>query len=137
MQSRLEGDGQNGDPDFGAPARRQPGRRRFPDAVPVGVVALAAWIDDGVVSRAGRIDRKHVAGSAVRKRPEDDADVIFGGEDRIPTNAEADDARRIRLVAHDPDDDRAGVCQHPDVSTSAGRRAFDGIRLAKILDRRG
>ena len=45
VQAGLEGERLHRNPDLGAPAGRQSRGRRLPDAVPVGVVALAARID--------------------------------------------------------------------------------------------
>ena len=112
-----------------------PCSRRLPDAVPIGVVALAAWIDEAVVSRTDRIDREHVTRTAVGKRPDDDADMILGIEHRVALHAEADDARRIGIVADDPDHDRVSIGEHFDSSVSRGRCAFNRIRLTEVFDR--
>ena len=77
VQTWLERQRQDGNANLRAPARRQSRRRGFPDAIPIGVDVLATGVDEAVVARARRVDGKYVAGAAVGKRTQNDADVIF------------------------------------------------------------
>ena len=83
-------------PDFGGPSRRVAMGRRHPDAVPVAVLAVAAWIDQRVVARAARIDLEDVARAAVEKRVEDDLDVVLVAQRAVALLREGDDIAGVR-----------------------------------------
>src|SRR5262249_59807569 len=91
------------DADLDRPPAARALRRRFPDAVPVRVLVLAARLDERVVARAARVDREHIPRSAVEERTEHEPHVILGREHRLARFAEADDPRRIVVLALDAD----------------------------------
>ena len=134
-QGRVEVQAVDGNPDLGAPACRRPLRGRLPDAIPIGVLRFAARVDQTVVASTAGIDREHVPGAAVTERTQHHAHVILGVERRVATHAEADDARRFRIVADDADHEGLRSGQHPHAGAAARHRAFDGIGLREIVGR--
>ncbi len=135
-QIRIEAEGLCRNADLRAPARTGALRRGIPDAVPLGVVAVAARLDQAVVARAARVDRKDVSGAPVEERTEHDEHVIFVVEIRVAPDAEADDAGWIRIVAHDADREPRCVGHHAHRRAQCRRLSFLRIGLDELIDRR-
>src|SRR5258706_11081876 len=96
--------------------------RRGPDAVPVAVFVLAAWIDKRVITRAARVDLKDVPGSAVEKRVENVFVVFPVAKGAVALLRKADDATGVRVEADHADEDLRGPYED---AHGRGRRRRD------------
>ena len=132
-QVGIEAEGLNGNPDLGAPPVRDARGRCLPDAVPVRILRLAAWIDETVVSRATRVDGKHVTRPAVAKGTQHDSHMIFRRERCVPAHAETDDARGVGVFTDDSNDDGLGTGEDPDDGSAGRSGTLAGIRLPERI----
>ncbi len=105
----------DGNANLDRPPCGRSGGGRFPDRIPVRVLAPAQTLcllgDQGVVARAVRIHGEHIARLLVEKRIEHDAHVIFGRQIGVARAGEARDPVRIRVVAANPEHEHVGVGQ--------------------------
>ena len=111
-------------------------RGSLPDAVPFHVFAIAAGVDQAVVSRAPRIDGEHVARPAIKERAQNEANVILGLHRCVTRDAEADNPVRI-VFADDAEDDHVSTGEHLHGGAKSRRHPFARLGLRKRVDQFG
>jgi len=135
-EARAEGERRHGDANLERPAPGVPAGGRFPEAVPVGVLGLAARIDERVVAGAARVDREDVARPTVPERVEDDLHVVLVLERRVAGLGERHDAGGSGILAANADDDGLAAGQHADDGAAGGGRAGRRFAHGEVVDER-
>ncbi len=136
-QAGFEGQRLNGNPDLRRPSVSALLGRRLPDAVPFGVVALPARVDERVITGARRVHREHVAGTPIEERAQHDAQVVFGGQQSVTAHAVADDRGSRGLVTFDANDDRFRPREHAHPRRCRWRGALPRINLGEVVGQGG